>query len=116
MQVYYAVPQQVNHAVLLQVYYVDIALRKRLNLQAVRKNTREGPYLPGAPRKAGTEDAFTREERRILDAAPVYLRVAIILPAQTGGRTYSEGFSLRWSQVDFEGKLIRLTNNVKTPG
>jgi integrase len=56
------------------------------------------------------------EERRILDAAPVYLRVAIILLAQTGGRTYSEGFSLRWSQVDFEGKLIRLTNNVKTPG
>ena len=56
------------------------------------------------------------EEGRILDAAPVYLRVAIILLAQTGGRTYSEGFSLRWSQVDFEGKLIRLDNNVKTPG
>ena len=56
------------------------------------------------------------EERRILDAAPVYLRVAIILLAQTGGRTYSEGFSLRWSQVDFQGKLIRLNNNVKTPG
>jgi len=56
------------------------------------------------------------EERRILDAAPVYLRVAIILLAQTGGRTYSEGFSLRWSQVDLEGKLIRLNNNVKTPG
>jgi integrase len=55
------------------------------------------------------------EERRILDAAPVYLRVAIILLAQTGGRTYSEGFSLRWSQVDFDNKLIRLTNNVKTP-
>src|SRR5712692_2944560 len=56
------------------------------------------------------------EERRILDAAPVYLRVAIILLAQTGGRTYSEGFSLRWSQVDFENRLIRLNNNVKTPG
>jgi len=55
------------------------------------------------------------EERRILDAAPVYLRVAIILLAQIGGRTYSEGFSLRWSQVDFESKLIRLSNNVKTP-
>jgi hypothetical protein len=26
------------------------------------------------------------------------------------------GFSLRWSQVDFEGKSIRLNNNVKTPG
>src|SRR6266850_6261641 len=56
------------------------------------------------------------EEKRILDAAPVYLRVAIILLSQAGGRTYSEGFYLRWSQVDFEHKVIRLDNNVKTPG
>jgi len=56
------------------------------------------------------------EERRILDEAPDYLRVAIILLSQTGGRTYSEGFSLRWSQVDFDYKVIRLDNNVKTPG
>jgi integrase len=56
------------------------------------------------------------KERRILDAAPVCLRVAIILLVQTGCRTYSECFSLRWSQVDFENRLIRLTNNVKTPG
>jgi integrase len=56
------------------------------------------------------------EEKRILDAAPVHLRVAIILLSQTGGRTYSEGFSLRWSQVDFDHKVIRLDNNVKTPG
>jgi integrase len=56
------------------------------------------------------------EEKRILDAAPVHLRVAIILLSQTGGRTYSEGFSLRWSQVDFEHKVIRLDNHVKTPG
>ena len=53
------------------------------------------------------------EERRILDAAPPHLRVAIILLSQTGGRTYSEGFSLRWSQVDFDQKVIRLDNNVK---
>ena len=56
------------------------------------------------------------EERRILDAAPPHLRVAIILLSQTGGRTYSEGFSLRWSQVDFDQKVIRLDNNVKIPG
>jgi len=56
------------------------------------------------------------EELRILEAAPPHLRVAIILLSQTGGRTYSEGFSLRWNQVDFENKLIRLDNNVKTPG
>lgn len=56
------------------------------------------------------------EEQRILEAAPPYLRVAIILLTQTGGRTYSEGFSLRWDQVDLERKVIRLGNNVKTPG
>ena len=56
------------------------------------------------------------EELRILEAAPPHLRVAIILLSQTGGRTYSEGFSLRWDQVDFENKLIRLDNDVKTPG
>ena len=56
------------------------------------------------------------EERQILGAAPPHLRVAIILLSQTGGRTYSEGFSLRWSQVDFDQKVIRLDNNVKTPG
>ena len=57
------------------------------------------------------------EELRILEAAPIsHLRVAIILLSQTGGRTYSEGFSLRWDQMNFEDKLIRLDNNVKTPG
>jgi integrase len=57
-----------------------------------------------------------KEEQRILEAAPPHLRVAIILLSQTGGRTYSEGFSLRWDQVDLENKLIRLGNDVKTPG
>jgi integrase len=56
------------------------------------------------------------EEQRILEAAPPHLRVAIILLTQTGGRTYSEGFSLRWDQVDLASKLIRLGNDVKTPG
>jgi integrase len=56
------------------------------------------------------------EEHRILEAAPPHLRVAIVLLTQTGGRTYSEGFSLRWDQVDFSSKLIRLGNDVKTPG
>jgi hypothetical protein len=35
------------------------------------------------------------EERRILEAAPPHLRVAIVLLVQTGGRTYSEGLSLK---------------------
>lgn len=55
------------------------------------------------------------EEQKILESAPPYLRVGIVLLAQTGLRTYSEGFSLRWDQVDFENRVIRLRNDVKTP-
>jgi len=55
------------------------------------------------------------EEQLILEVA-THLRVVMILLSQTGGRTYSEGFSLRWDQVDLENKLIRLGNDVKTPG
>jgi len=54
------------------------------------------------------------EEQRILDAAPTSLRVAIILLVQTGGRTYSEGLSLRWEQVDLDNRVIHLGGNVKT--
>jgi len=54
------------------------------------------------------------EEQRILNAAPPALRVAIILLVQTGGRTYSEGLSLRWEQVDLENQVIHLCGNVKT--
>jgi integrase len=53
------------------------------------------------------------EEHRILEAAPPHLRVAIVLLVQTGGRTYSEGFTLRWDQVDFEGLVIHLSGDVK---
>ena len=54
------------------------------------------------------------EEQQILDAAPPHLRVAIVLLVQTGGRTYSEGFSLRWEQMDLENSLIHLGGDVKT--
>ena len=54
------------------------------------------------------------EEQRILEAAPPHLRVAIILLVQTGGRTYSEGLSLRWEQVDLENFVIHLGGDVKT--
>src|SRR5580693_3221100 len=80
-----------------------------------RKSCFRGETLQRTPRKPTRRMLTLEEERRILDAAPVYVRVAIILLARTGGRTYSEGFSLRWSQVDFESRLIRLNNNVKTP-
>ncbi|HEY1469587.1 MAG TPA: tyrosine-type recombinase/integrase [Candidatus Acidoferrum sp.] len=56
------------------------------------------------------------QENRILDAAAPHLRVGIILLVQTGGRTYTEGFRLRWDQVDWEHRLIRFGNDVKTAG
>jgi len=56
------------------------------------------------------------EEQRILENAPPYLRVAIILLAQTGGRTYTEGFSLRWDQIDLERKVIFFGGDTKTEG
>lgn len=54
------------------------------------------------------------DERRILEAAPPHLRVAIVLLVQTGGRTYSEGLSLRWDQVDLAHGVIHLGGSVKT--
>src|SRR5580700_10006344 len=54
------------------------------------------------------------QERQIFEAAPPYLRVAIILLVQTGGRTYSEGLSLRWDQVDLENMVIHLAGELKT--
>ena len=54
------------------------------------------------------------DEHRILEAAPPYLRVAIVLLVQTGGRTYSEGLSLRWDQVDLAHGVIHLGGSVKT--
>ena len=54
------------------------------------------------------------EEHRILEAAPPYLRVAIVLLVQTGGRTYSEGLSLKWDQVDLAHGVLHLGGNVKT--
>ncbi len=54
------------------------------------------------------------DEHRILEAAPPHLRVAIVLLVQTGGRTYSEGLSLRWDQVDLVHSVIHPGSSVKT--
>lgn len=58
----------------------------------------------------------SEEERRILENAPPYLRVAIVLLAQTGGRTYTEGFSLRWDQIDLDHNVIFFGGKTKTEG
>jgi integrase len=54
------------------------------------------------------------EEQSIFETAPPYLRVAIVLLVQTGGRTNSEGLSLRWDQVDLENQVIHLAGELKT--
>ena len=54
------------------------------------------------------------DEHRILAAAPPHLRVAIVLLVQTGGRTYSEGLSLRWDQVDLVHGVLHPGGTVKT--
>jgi integrase len=56
------------------------------------------------------------QENRILSTASPHLRVGIVLLVQTGGRTYTEGFQLRWDQIDWRKRLIRFGNDVKTPG
>jgi integrase len=84
-------------------------------------------YIPENPARAVKHFNELRErpekqmltlerENRILQAASPHLRVGIVLLVQTGGRTYSEGFRLRWDQVDWEHRLIRFGSDVKTPG
>src|SRR6516165_264654 len=54
------------------------------------------------------------DEHRILEAEPAYLRVAIVLLVQTGGRTYSEGLSLKWDQLDLTHGVLHLGDDLKT--
>jgi integrase len=92
-----------------------------LDLAVKRKYIRENPAAAVKHFNELRERPVRRmltvdEEIRIVESAPPYLRVAIVLLSQTGGRTYSEGLSLRWDQVDFDQRLIRLDHNVKTEG
>jgi integrase len=65
--------------------------------------------LTRAERRISTKDYF-----RILESAPAYLRVGILLLEQTGNRTYSELFSLRWEQVDLDAGVISFNVQLKT--
>ena len=84
-----------------------------------RKYLAESPasgvkHFDESPERPARRMLTIEEEHRILQAAPPYLRVAIILLVQTGGRTYSEGLSLRWDQVDLDNLVIHLGGNLKT--
>jgi hypothetical protein len=56
------------------------------------------------------------EEHRIIETAPPYLRVGIVLLVQTGGRTYSEGFSVRKDQVDPQNGVIYPSGGLRPKG
>jgi integrase len=92
---------------------LDLAVRR----QYIPENPARGVKHFNELRERPNKQMLTvDQENRILREAPPHLRVGIILLVQTGGRTYSEGFRLRWDQVDWENRLIRLGNDVKTPG
>ncbi|HEX5410748.1 MAG TPA: hypothetical protein VFZ27_02705 [Terriglobia bacterium] len=61
------------------------------------------------PKKQHTLEEFIR----ILEAAPIHLRVAILLLEQTGNRTYSELLSLELDRVDLDAGLIRLASDLQ---
>jgi integrase len=94
-------------------------LRCMLNFAVERKYISENPARGVKPFDERRERPVKRmlsleEEQRILENAPPYLRVAIVLLAQTGGRTYTEGFSLRWDQIDFDHKVMFFGADTKT--
>jgi integrase len=92
---------------------LDLAVRR----EYIPENPARGVKHFNELRERPVKQMLTLEqENRILSAAPPHLRVGIILLAQTGGRTYSEGFRLRWDQIDWENRLIRFGNDLKTPG
>ena len=96
-------------------------LRCMFNFAIERKYISENPAKGVKPFDERRERPAKRmltleEEQRILENAPPYLRVAIVLLAQTGGRTYTEGFSLRWDQIDLKNNVISFGGDTKTKG
>lgn len=92
---------------------LDLAVHR----QYIPENTARAVKHFNELRERPTKQMLTLDqENRILQTAAPYLRVGIVLLVQTGGRTYSEGFRLRWDQVDWEHRLIRFGSDVKTPG
>jgi integrase len=69
------------------------------------------PELRDRPAKRGvTPEEFLR----ILEAAPLHLRVGLTVLDQTGNRTYSEVFSLKWEQIDLTAGLVHPGGPLKT--
>jgi integrase len=86
-------------------------LRCMLNFAIERKYVSENPASRVKPFDQRRERPAKRmlsleDEQGILDDAPPYFRVAIVLSARTGGRIYTETFSLRWDQIDLDHKVF----------
>jgi integrase len=96
-------------------------MRCMFNFAIERKYISENPARGVRPFDERRERPAKRmltleEEQRILENAPPYLRVAIVLLAQTGGRTYTEGLRLRWDQIDLKNNVISFGGDTKTKG
>ncbi len=71
-------------------------------------------HFPEVRERPAKKRITTQEYLRILEKAPAYLRVGILLLEQTGNRTYSELFTLRWEQVDLDAGVISFNTPLKT--
>jgi len=71
-------------------------------------------HFPEVRERPAKKRITTEEYLRILEKAPAYLRVGILLLEQTGNRTYSELFTLRWEQVDLDAGVISFNTPLKT--
>ena len=99
--------------------------RELETLQCMMKMAVQRKYIGGNP-ASGIEHFPELRERppkkriapeefgRILEKSPPHLRVGILLLEQTGNRTYSELFSLTWSQIDLDAGIIRFDVPLKT--
>ena len=88
-----------------------LAVRRRYIKDNPASAVEHFPELRDRPAKR----LITPEEfLRILNAAPMHLRVGIILLEQTGNRTYSELFSLKWEEIDLDEGLVCFRRTLKT--
>ena len=100
-----------------ELAYLRCILNFAVERKYISENPAHGVKLFDERRERPVKRMLALEDKqRILENAPPYLRVAIVLLAQTGGRTYTEGFSLRWDQIDFDQKVMFFGGDTKTEG
>jgi integrase len=71
-------------------------------------------HLPETRERPAKRQISNEDYVRILESAPPYFRVGILLLEQAGNRTYSELFNLRWEQVDLDAGVISFNVQLKT--